>query len=384
MPTLGPGRDAAASPTLRILVSRKEGDDAIHHEMVAELSEADRAFLDGFTEEQRKKVMWKLDIRLVPMLAFLYLIAYLDRANIGNAKIEGLMEDLNLSGTQYNIALSIFFVPYIILEMPSNTLLLKFKRPSHYLGTLVTLWGVVMTLTGIVKNFGGLLACRLLLGMFESGFFPGAVFTISRWYLPNEVQVRIALFYSASALAGAFSGLLAFAIAKLDGVAGVESWRWIFILEGIASVVAGGLTFFLLIDTPELSMWLTPDGTEISYASTACCARKQHASERGREVSKVGHCQVRPPGLAALPPSPRLLVQHGPQLRHEVHHAADHQEHGIYQQQSATTHYPSLCHRRHFCLCFRRLFRSIQVAHALHRWSSDAGFDLIRCPVRQG
>ncbi|KAH8663793.1 major facilitator superfamily domain-containing protein [Ilyonectria robusta] len=257
--------------------------------MVAELSEADRAFLDGFTEEQRKKVMWKLDIRLVPMLAFLYLIAYLDRANIGNAKIEGLMEDLNLSGTQYNIALSIFFVPYIILEMPSNTLLLKFKRPSHYLGTLVTLWGVVMTLTGIVKNFGGLLACRLLLGVFESGFFPGAVFTISRWYLPNEVQVRIALFYSASALAGAFSGLLAFAIAKLDGVAGVESWRWIFILEGIASVVAGGLTFFLLIDTPELSMWLTPD--EQKYLTLRQLA-VQGNSMRVREAEKARKWEI--------------------------------------------------------------------------------------------
>ncbi|KAK2473357.1 hypothetical protein H9L39_15532 [Fusarium oxysporum f. sp. albedinis] len=245
--------------SLPLPIEGKEMDKAVHTETVTELSEGDRAFLASFTDMQKKKVMWKLDIRLVPMLAFLYLIAYLDRANIGNAKIEGLMEDLNLNGTQYNIALSVFFVPYILLEMPSNTLLLRFKHPSYYIGTIVTLWGIVMTLTGLVKNFGGLVACRILLGVFESGFFPGAVFTISRWYLPHENQVRIALFYSASALAGAFSGLLAFAIAKLDGVAGIEGWRWIFILEGIASVIAGVLTFFLLIDTPELSGWLTPD-----------------------------------------------------------------------------------------------------------------------------
>ena len=98
----------------------------------------------------------------------------------------------------------------------------------------------------------------------RSGFFPGAVFIISRWYLSNETQVRIALFYSASALAGAFSGLLAFAIAKLDGVAGLEGWRWIFILEGIVSVLAGVLTFWCLVDTPALSgKWLTPE--EIRY-----------------------------------------------------------------------------------------------------------------------
>ncbi|VUC20478.1 unnamed protein product [Clonostachys rosea] len=248
----------------QISADEKGPDEVIHSETTTELSEDDRAFLESFTEKQRKKVLWKLDVRLVPMLAFLYLIAYLDRANIGNAKIEGLVEDLGLSGTQYNIALSIFFVPYILLEMPSNVLLLKFKRPSHYLGILIVTWGAIMTVTGLVNNFGGLVACRWFLGVFESGFFPGAVFIISRWYLPNETQVRISLFYSASALAGAFSGLLAFAIAKLDGVAGIAGWRWIFILEGIASVVAGVATFWLLIDTPALSgSWITPD--EIKY-----------------------------------------------------------------------------------------------------------------------
>ncbi|CAG7925649.1 unnamed protein product [Penicillium olsonii] len=250
-----PGQDQRLSMSAQ----DKEAGGSIHVEIIADLSEDDRRFLNGFTDEQRKKVLWKLDIRLVPMLAFLYLIAYIDRANIGNAKIEGLLEDLNLSGEQYNIALAIFFVPYILLEMPSNTLLLKFKHPSYYLGTLITLWGIVMTLTGIVTNFGDLVACRVLLGVFESGFFPGAVFTISSWYLPNETQVRIALFYAASALAGAFSGLLAFAIVKLDGLGGLEGWRWIFILEGIASVVAGVATFFLLVDTPALSSWLTSE-----------------------------------------------------------------------------------------------------------------------------
>lgn len=97
------------------------------------------------------------------------------------------------------------------------------------------------------------------LGVTEAGFFPGAVYIISQWYLPNEIQTRIAIFYSASALAGAISGLLAFAIARMDGVGGLNGWRWIFLLEGIATVLAGLLCFFFLIDSPETSAWLEDD-----------------------------------------------------------------------------------------------------------------------------
>jgi fucose permease len=101
------------------------------------------------------------------MLAILYLVSHIDRANIGNAKIEGLVEDLNLTGVQWNIVLSVFFVPYVLLEVPSNILLKKFKRPSMYLGILVTAWGIIMTMMGVVKNFTGLLITRILLGTFE-------------------------------------------------------------------------------------------------------------------------------------------------------------------------------------------------------------------------
>ena len=101
------------------------------------------------------------------MLAILYLVSHIDRANIGNAKIEGLVEDLNLTGVQWNIVLSVFFVPYVLLEVPSNMLLKKFERPSLYLGILVTAWGIIMTMIGVVKNFTGLLITRILLGTFE-------------------------------------------------------------------------------------------------------------------------------------------------------------------------------------------------------------------------
>ncbi|KAJ4305553.1 hypothetical protein N0V90_001084 [Kalmusia sp. IMI 367209] len=228
------------------------------------LSSEDAEFYTNFSEERRKKVVHKIDVRLVPMLAVLYLISHIDRANIGNAKIEGLVEDLGLNGVQYNIALSVFFVPYVLLEVPSNVLLKRFKRPSVYLGILITCWGVIMTMMGVVKGFGGLLATRILLGIFEAGFFPGAIYLCSYWYMPKDLATRISYFYCASALSGAFSGLLAAAIAKMDGVGGYEGWRWIFLLEGMVTVFLGISCFFLLIDSPALSArWL--DQEEIRF-----------------------------------------------------------------------------------------------------------------------
>ncbi|KAM5350738.1 hypothetical protein ACJ41O_007243 [Fusarium nematophilum] len=224
------------------------------------LSTEDAEFYNNTTAEQRKRIIRKVDVRLVPMLAVLYLISHLDRANIGNAKIEGLADDLKLVGNQWNIVLSLFFIPYILLEIPSNMLLKRFSRPSVYLGALVTIWGVIMTLHGVVNNFGGLLAVRILLGVFEAGFYPGAVYLCTFWYMPRDLATRIAYFYCTSALSGAFSGLLAAGIAQMDGVGGYEGWRWIFILEGIVTVILGVACFFLLIDSPALSgRWLEPD-----------------------------------------------------------------------------------------------------------------------------
>ncbi|KAJ5630468.1 uncharacterized protein N7484_010568 [Penicillium longicatenatum] len=224
------------------------------------LSPDDATFLDNFSQDQRKAVLRKVDYRLVPMLSVLYLVSHLDRANIGNAKIAGLTSDLGLSGIQYNIALSLFFIPYVLLEVPSNMLLKRCARPSFYLGTLIICWGIIMTLTGVVQNFGGLVAVRILLGIFEAGFFPGAVYLCSFWYMPRDLATRISIFYCASALSGAFSGLLAAGIAKMDGVGGYEGWRWIFLLEGLATVILGVMCFFLLIDSPRLSSrWLNPE-----------------------------------------------------------------------------------------------------------------------------
>ncbi|KAL4768644.1 major facilitator superfamily domain-containing protein [Aspergillus nidulans var. acristatus] len=246
------------------------------------LSPGDEEFLANFSDEEKKRVLRKW--RLLPMLVVLYLFAYIDKTNIGNAKIEGLLPSLGMSGGQYNIALAIFFVPYILAEVPSNIILNRCKRPSVYLGTLIFIWGVVMLCTGFVQSFDSLLAIRFLLGLFESGFLPGAVLVISKWYLPGETQTRIAILYTSAASGGAFSGLLAFAIAKMSGLAGYEGWRWILITEGLATIVLAILSFFLLLDSPALSSsWLTP--SEIRFLELRQLANSVQSPHNRKRVN---------------------------------------------------------------------------------------------------
>lgn len=138
------------------------------------------------------------------------------------------------------------------------------------MGILVVSWGTIITCTGLVRNFAGLCVTRLLLGVAEAGFFPGAVYIITRWYANRQLQTRLAFFYCASALSGAVSGLLAFAIAKMDGVGGKPGWAWIFLLEGIATVCIGCACFFVMPDTPALSgKWLDDDERRYLMIQTA-------------------------------------------------------------------------------------------------------------------
>lgn len=218
---------------------------------------------EKFPNVSERKVLLKMDLCIIPTVSLLYLMAFLDRGNIGNAKIEGLSEDLGLSANQYNMALTVFFFTYAVFEVPSN-IILKRTRPKLYIPAIMLLWGVVMTLMGIVQNYGGLVATRVLLGVFEAGLHPGVAFYLTTFYTRGEMQFRQALFCCSASVAGAFSGILAFAIAKLDGKANLAGWRWIFIIEGIATVVIAFASFFMVQDSPETSVFLTPEEREFA------------------------------------------------------------------------------------------------------------------------
>ncbi|KAI0702850.1 MFS general substrate transporter [Cytidiella melzeri] len=204
----------------------------------------------AFEDPQRdkaltRKVLWKLDLRVLPALALLWLANFIDRSNVGNAKIAGLTTDTHLAGNQFNTALAIFYVPYILVELPSNWVMKKMK-PSRWLPFLVAIWGAVTTLTGVIHNFSGLVAIRFFLGLCEGGLLPGIVLYLSTLYKPHELQQRVGIFYASASLSGAFGGLLASAILNMDGVGGLAGWRWIFILEGLATVAIGFLAWMVM------------------------------------------------------------------------------------------------------------------------------------------
>jgi MFS family permease len=191
------------------------------------------------------------------------LILTSDSINIGNAKIQGLVAPkdkggLDMVGEDYNIALFMFFVPYILLEVPCN-ILLKKLRPSIWLSSIMFGWAIITICQGLTRSFAGLVVCRVLLGVFEAGFFPGAIYLISMYYKRHELQLRVNAFFSASILAGAFSGLLAYAIANMGGDEGYAAWRWIFIIEGAITACIAAASYFIIPDWPETARFLAPD-----------------------------------------------------------------------------------------------------------------------------
>ncbi|KDQ61513.1 hypothetical protein JAAARDRAFT_76589 [Jaapia argillacea MUCL 33604] len=208
------------------------------------------------SEVDERKLLRKLDLALIPWLSFLYLLSFLDRTSIGNAKLYGLEADLHITDQQYLIALTIFFFSYSIFEVPSNVFL-KRLRPSIWLSLLMLLWGIMMTVQGLVHNYGGLLGMRWMLGTFEAGLFPGVNYYLSCWYKRSEFGIRAAVFFSAATVSGAFGGLLAAAISNMEGVGGKAAWSWIFILEGLVTVAAGAASFWIIQDFPDNAKFLT-------------------------------------------------------------------------------------------------------------------------------
>ncbi|KAK0239155.1 MFS general substrate transporter [Armillaria nabsnona] len=199
-----------------------------------------------------RKLLRKIDIALVPWLSFLYLLSFLDRTSIGKY-LYHLEADLHITDSQYLLALTVFFFRYFV---PSNVLL-KRLRPSLWLSSLMLLWGIMMTVQGLVHNYGGLLGMRWMLGMFEACLYPGVNFYLSCWYKRTEFGLRAAFFFSAATVSGAFGGLLAAAISNMDGVGGKPAWAWIFILEGLLTVVAALASYWIIQDFPDTAKFLS-------------------------------------------------------------------------------------------------------------------------------
>ncbi|KIX07327.1 uncharacterized protein Z518_01980 [Rhinocladiella mackenziei CBS 650.93] len=205
----------------------------------------------SYDHHTESRLMRKVDWRLLPILGALYSIALIDRVNISNARVAGMGVDLNLQvGNRYTTALVVFFIPYFIFELPSN-IVLRRVGSANWLSFIAFSWGCVMIGQGFVKSYEALAVCRTLLGFFEAGFFPGCVYLVSCWYVRYEVQKRLAFFYLLSVLVGGFANILAYGLMQMEGVGGQRGWQWIFIIEGLLTVLVAAGAWFVIVDFPD-------------------------------------------------------------------------------------------------------------------------------------
>ena len=211
-----------------------------------------------------RRVTRKFDTHVVPWLFGLWLLAFIDRSNIGNARIDGLVKDLKLTGNKYNVALTVFYVPYILIDVPSNWIL-KYVGAGYYLPGLLIGWGIVGTCMGAVKTYGGLIATRFFLGLCEGGLLGGMVLYLSIFYRRHDLLFRLGMFYCAAPLSGAFGGLLATGLAEIH-FNGYDRWPWIFFVEGAITVLFGLMTITFLPHTPMTANFLTEEERAVAVS----------------------------------------------------------------------------------------------------------------------
>ncbi|TDZ13856.1 putative transporter [Colletotrichum orbiculare MAFF 240422] len=224
-------------------------------ETIEQALEPNSEIVDKATE---RAVLRKLDYRIVPMVMWVYLMNMMDRVNIGNARLFHLEDDLNLGPGQFQLAVSVLFITYCLFEAPSN-MIIKRLQPARYLAGLTIAWGIIATFSSFVNSFAALVSCRLLLGLFEAGLFPGVVLYLSMFYSRRSLALRIAYFYGTAAASGVAGGLVAYGISFMNGHAGWNAWRWIILINGLPTIVTGFVIPFVLPNSPETAKFLTDE-----------------------------------------------------------------------------------------------------------------------------
>lgn len=211
--------------------------------------------VDTIDPAEESKLLMKLDLFFVPIIMVVYLSCFLDRSNIGNVKVAGMPEDIHATTEEISTAVSIFYATYVIVEAPW-AIALKKITPRILMTGLCVIWSLTTIFSGFITNIGGLYAARLVLGACEGGLFPGLNLYLTMVYKREEQARRVSYLFVCTALSGAFGGLLAFAILKMDGVGGYAGWRWVYIIEGIFSIVVALVVWLGLPNDPSNAYFL--------------------------------------------------------------------------------------------------------------------------------
>ncbi|KAI6083668.1 MFS general substrate transporter [Hypoxylon rubiginosum] len=254
-------------------VSLHEKSDYNEHSVTA-TSEAELARDARF----EKRVLRKIDFRLLPILGALYTIAMVDRSNISVARISGLDEDVGLNvGNRASVALLVFFIGYMLFELPSNMIIRKVGA-ANWLALIVFAWGLVSMGIGFLNNWIALAVLRSFLGAFEAGFYPGCIFLVSSWYKRYEVQKRLAVFFMTGSALSAFANIFALGLIQISKThTTYKGWRWIYIIEGVITCAAAVVAWFVIVDFPD------SDRNKFLTAEESAFVRARLAEDRGPE-----------------------------------------------------------------------------------------------------
>ncbi|KAL4883129.1 major facilitator superfamily domain-containing protein [Aspergillus karnatakaensis] len=242
--------------------SNKDGSESLSAKLaIDQRGEADvgiarsEFYIDPVTQKQ---IYRKFDQYAMPQLFLIACLAYLDRSNLGNAKVFGLVEDLDLKGLEFNNLSTLFGATYIIFEIPW-TMAIKKWGANRMIALAMVAWSIVTLCSGFIQNYAQAVVVRLLLGAFEAGLTPGLAFIFSTIYERQGTSKRVALIYLANVTSGAFGGLIAYGIQLMGMRRGLEPWRWLFIIEGSISVVLGGCCWLTFPRNPETAWFLAAE-----------------------------------------------------------------------------------------------------------------------------
>ncbi|THW87353.1 high-affinity nicotinic acid transporter [Aureobasidium pullulans] len=240
----------------------------------------------SYDSEAERKVLRKFDKFLLPPLALILLVAYLDRSNLGNAKVFGFEDGIGLVGNQFNTISTLFYPFYVLFEIPWTMAVKRFGA-NHVLGIAMIAWSVITLCTGFIQTYHQAIAVRVLLGAFEAGLVPSIVFIISTIWERERQSKRVAIIYGANCLSGAFGGLIAYGIESMGTQHGLESWRWLFIVEGAASIVICAICWALLPKNAETAWFLSHEEKSIMIAR-----KQRNLVNRGTEEFSWEHVKV--------------------------------------------------------------------------------------------
>ncbi|KAJ4339373.1 hypothetical protein N0V87_003310 [Didymella glomerata] len=224
--------------------------------------------LRDLSEEQmaalNKKLVRKLDWRLMPCITLMFLMNYLDRINVSNARLAGLQKDLHMSDTVWNTGISTFYIGYLFGQLPGNLWLAK-ADPRWLLPSMMMAWSIGTICMPAMTSGAGFAVCRFFIGLAEAPFFPGITLMTSSWYTKEENPMRMAIWHAGNTISNILSGFLAAGIlTNMDHVLGLHAWQWFFIIEGAASIVVACAGYFLLPSWPHNTRWLSAEETEMA------------------------------------------------------------------------------------------------------------------------